>query len=86
MIVGFVFGLPFFWLLSLLRNRDELHRRGPEGEPTLAAQNFDFLIGNYKPKFYLYEIAEMWRKVAAVALTPRWTVLQSDYRRSTTVP
>ena len=70
MIVGFVFGLPFFWLLLLLRNRKELHRKGPEGEPTLAAQNFDFLIGNYKPKFYLYEIAEMWRKVTAVTLTP----------------
>ena len=53
MIVVFVFGVPFFWLVSLLRVRESLHRTGPEGEPTMAAQNFDFLIGAYKPKFYL---------------------------------
>ena len=38
MIVGFVFGLPFFWLVSLLKNRDIIHRRGPEGELGLVAQ------------------------------------------------
>ena len=53
MIVVFVFGVPFFWLVSLLRVRESLHRTGPEGEPTMAAQNFDFLIGAYKPKYYL---------------------------------
>ena len=53
MIVVFVIGVPFFWLVSLLRVRESLHRTGPEGEPTMAAQNFDFLIGAYKPKFYL---------------------------------
>ena len=53
MIVVFVIGVPFFWLVSLLRVRESLHRTGPEGEPTMAAQNFDFLIGGYKPKYYL---------------------------------
>ena len=53
MIVVFVIGVPFFWLVRLLRVRESLHRTGPEGEPTMAAQNFDFLIGGYKPKYYL---------------------------------
>ena len=37
---------------------------GDGGEPTMTAQEFQFLVGSYKKEYYLWEVAEMWRKVA----------------------
>ena len=79
MIVVFVFGVPFFWLVSLFRVRKSLHRTGPEGQPTMAAQEFDFLIGAYKPKFYLVSarsVASVLRRAlvrACVCLRPSFS-------------
>ena len=64
----FVVGVPMFWLWSLRKYRDDIQAVGPDGEASVAAQQFSFLIGAYKPEFYLWEVAEMWRKVALTGL------------------
>ena len=66
MAVLFVFGLPFFWLVTLVRHREDCLKTGEDGQPSLAAQQYAFLIGSYRPKYYLWEVAEMWRKVPSL--------------------
>ena len=38
MAVLFVFGLPFFWLVTLVRHREDCLKTGEDGQPSLAAQ------------------------------------------------
>ena len=58
-----VFGIPCYWLYSLRKHSDSIHKVGEQGQPSMVAQQFAFLISAYKPEYYLWEVAEMWRKV-----------------------
>ena len=59
-VVGvlFVFGLPFFWLVQMLRHQTEM-KKGR----SIMAKHYGFLVGSYKPEFYMWEVSEMYRKV-----------------------
>ena len=68
MLVVFVVGLPLFWLVSLVRSRDEIKAEEPSGEASMKAQQFAFLVAAYKGDYYLWEVGEMWRKVVLTGL------------------
>ena len=46
--VCWVFGVPFYWLVSLLTNKEAIQTTGEGGQATMAAQRFAFLVGAYK--------------------------------------
>ena len=45
MIVIFVLGVPGFWLWSLHKHRADIQQTGDNGEVSVAAQQFSFLVG-----------------------------------------
>ena len=63
MAVVFVLGVPVFWLWSLRKHRADIQQTGDDGEVSVAAQQFSFLVGAYQPEYYLWEVAELARKV-----------------------
>ena len=68
MVVVFIVGVPLYWLHSLHKHRADIQAVGEDGEASVAAQQFSFLVGAYKPEYYMWEVAEMWRKVILTGL------------------
>lgn len=46
--VCWVFGVPFYWLVSLMKNKEAIQTTGRGGQATMAAQRYNFLVGAYK--------------------------------------
>ena len=47
MAVVFVLGVPGFWLWSLRNHRADIQQTGDDGEVSVAAQQFSFLVGAF---------------------------------------
>jgi len=47
MAVVFVLGVPGFWLWSLRKHRADIQQTGDDGEVSVAAQQFSFLVGAF---------------------------------------
>ena len=47
MAVVFVLGVPGFWLCSLRNHRADIQQTGDDGEVSVAAQQFSFLVGAF---------------------------------------
>ena len=46
--VCWVFGVPCYWLVSLMKNKEAIQSTGNGGQATIAAQRYHFLVGAYK--------------------------------------
>ena len=51
--VMWVFAVPLVWLVTLMRSQDDIMRTGDDGQASLAAQQYSFLIGSYTSDYYL---------------------------------
>ena len=38
-------GVPFYWLVCLVKNKEAIQSTGKGGQETMAAQRFAFLVG-----------------------------------------
>ena len=47
MAVVFVLGVPGFWLWSMRKHRADIQQTGDDGEVSVAAQQFSFLVGTF---------------------------------------
>ena len=43
--VIWLFGVPLWWLVTLIRNKDAILRTGDDGEISIMAERFSFLVG-----------------------------------------
>jgi hypothetical protein len=70
MIVLFAFGLPVLYLALLIPQRRQLVTSSPQGDSLHV--NMGFFCKDYKPRFYWWEVVEVFRKLLLTGVLVRF--------------